>query len=333
MSQTIDVDTWEKLKLQVVREAGLVDDLLAYLSATIIGQEALLERLLIGLFGNGHILLEGFPGLAKTLAAKTLAQSIHAQFNRIQFTPDLLPADILGTMVYNMHTNEFKVRKGPVFSHFVLADEINRAPEKVQSALLEVMQEHQVTIGDTTYSLDMPFMVLATQNPIDQSGTYELPEAQMDRFMLKAMVSYPTLENERLIIRRNTLVNNIPPPAFDIKQVTRIQALVRDIHVDTKIESYILDIVFATRYPDKYRLQQLKPLIKFGSSPRGSISLAIAARAYAFLRKRAFVIPDDVKAIAHDVLRHRIGLTYNAIADNITTDIIIDEILKAIPLP
>jgi MoxR-like ATPase len=333
MDITPAVNEWEEVKNEVEVESAFVDDLLSYLRQTIVGQEALLERLLVGLLGNGHILLEGLPGLAKTLAIKTLAQAADAQFSRIQFTPDILPADILGTMVYNMHTNEFSVKKGPIFANFVLADEINRAPEKVQSALLEVMQEHQVTIGDSTYTLQEPFMVLATQNPVDQSGTYELPEAQIDRFMLKVLISYPTLDEERLIIRRNISPPAPGPAAFTVERILYAQSLVKKIYLDNKIEDYILNLVFCTRYPERYQLGNLKLYIKFGSSPRGSINLAIASRAYAFIKKRAFVTPEDVKAVVFDILRHRIGLTYAAIADNITTDYILQEIIKAVPAP
>lgn len=323
----------EIFEAEVIEATGVADNLLAYLKETIIGQEVLLERLLIGLLANGHILLEGLPGLAKTLAVKSLAQAISAKFNRIQFTPDILPADILGTMIYNINNNEFNVKKGPIFANFILADEINRAPEKVQSALLEVMQEHQVTIGNTTHYLESPFMVLATQNPIDQNGTYELPEAQMDRFMMKVVITYPSLEEERIIIRKNIEQELILDSSFTISQIHKLQAVVKKIHIDSKIEDYILNIIFCTRFPDNYSLSHLKSYIRFGSSPRGSINLARAARAYALLKKRTFVIPEDIKAIVFDVLRHRIGLTYSAIAENVTADIILKQILDAIPMP
>ncbi len=305
------------------------------LSKVIVGQHGMIERLLIGLLSNGHVLLEGVPGLAKTLSIKSLAQSIAANFSRIQFTPDLLPADIIGTMIYNQPKNEFMVRKGPIFSNFILADEINRAPAKVQSALLEAMQERQVTIGDTTYKLPEPFLVLATQNPIEQEGTYPLPEAQVDRFMLKVVVGYPSKAEEQLIIRQNTLGLN-PPTINNVATTTEIltaKELVRNIYVDEKIENYILDIVFATRYPEKYSLQKLKPLISFGGSPRASINLTLAAKAYAFLNKRGYVVPEDVRTICKDVLRHRIGLTYEAEAENINVEQIIDEILRTVNVP
>ncbi|WP_201986909.1 AAA family ATPase [Hymenobacter rubidus] len=304
------------------------------LKQTIIGQDDLLEKLLVGLFGNGHILLEGVPGLAKTLTVKALATAVSAQFSRIQFTPDLLPADILGTMIFNLHTNEFSVKKGPIFSNFVLADEINRAPEKVQSALLEVMQEHQVTIGGATYALAPPFLVLATQNPIEQGGTYELPEAQMDRFMLKVVISYPSLEEERIIVRKNLAPSPTALlPTFSLANIVRAQELVKRIYIDEKVEDYILNLVFCTRYPERYALAHLQSFIRFGSSPRGSINLALAARAYAFLQKRAYVTPEDVKYVALDVLRHRVGLTYAARAENMTSDAILQEILGRVPAP
>jgi MoxR-like ATPase len=305
------------------------------LSKVIVGQHGMIERLLIGLLSNGHVLLEGVPGLAKTLSIKSLAQSIAANFSRIQFTPDLLPADVIGTMIYNQPKNEFMVRKGPIFSNFILADEINRAPAKVQSALLEAMQERQVTIGDTTYKLPEPFLVLATQNPIEQEGTYPLPEAQVDRFMLKVVVGYPTKAEEQLIIRQNTLGLN-SPTINNVASTTEIliaKELVRQIYVDEKVESYILDIVFATRFPEKYNLQKLKPLIGFGGSPRASINLTLAAKAYAFLNKRGYVVPEDVRIICKDVLRHRIGLTYEAEAENINVEQLIDEILRTVNVP
>ena len=295
----------------------------------------MIERLLIGLLSNGHVLLEGVPGLAKTLAIKSLAQAVHAAFSRIQFTPDLLPADVVGTMIYNQSKNEFMVRKGPIFSNFILADEINRAPAKVQSALLEAMQERQVTIGDTTYKLEEPFLVLATQNPIEQEGTYPLPEAQVDRFMMKVVVDYPSKPEEQLIIRQNTLGLSFPPinPVASTSEILTAKELVRQVYLDEKVENYILDIVFATRYPDKYSLPKLKPLIGFGGSPRASINLALAAKAYAFLNNRAFVIPEDVRSISKDVLRHRIGLTYEAEAENVNVEQIINEILRVVNVP
>jgi MoxR-like ATPase len=318
---------------EVATAGVLVDDLLGFLGETIVGQEALLERIIIGLLADGHILLEGLPGLAKTLAVKTLAHTIDAKFSRIQFTPDILPADILGTMIYNINTNEFNIKKGPIFANFILADEINRAPEKVQSALLEVMQEHQVTIGSTTFFLDPPFMVLATQNPVDQNGTYELPEAQMDRFMMKVIITYPSLEQERLIIRKNINETSDREPPFTIHQIHHLRSIVNKIHIDTKIEDYILHLVFCTRFPENYSLGHLKGYIRYGSSPRGSINLARTARAYAFFKKRIFVIPEDIKAVVFDVLRHRIGLTYSAIAGNVTADDILMQILQAVPMP
>ena len=305
------------------------------LSKTIVGQHTMIERLLIGMLSNGHILLEGVPGLAKTLAIKSLAQTVHAQYSRIQFTPDLLPADVVGTMIYNQSKNEFYVRKGPIFSNFILADEINRAPAKVQSALLEAMQERQVTIGDTSYTLQEPFLVLATQNPIEQEGTYPLPEAQVDRFMLKVVVGYPTKVEEQIIIRQNTqaLLPATINAVASTQEVLIAKQLVREVYVDEKIENYILDIVFATRYPDKFNLTKLKPLISFGGSPRASINLALAAKAYAFLNKRGYVIPDDVRNVCKDVLRHRIGLTYEAEAENIHVEDIINEIMKVVQVP
>src|SRR5436305_6090082 len=301
----------------------------------IIGQNHMLDRLLIGLLSNGHVLLEGVPGLAKTLTIKSLSQAIHARFSRIQFTPDLLPADVLGTMIYNQQKNEFVVRRGPIFANFILADEINRAPAKVQSALLEAMQERQVTIGDTTYKLDEPFLVLATQNPLEQEGTYPLPEAQVDRFLMKVVVGYPTRNEEQLIIRQNVQGISSDP----VKQVVSVQEIitarnmVRDIYMDEKVEQYILDIVFATRNPASYKLENLAPLISYGSSPRGSINLAIAAKAQAFLNKRGYVVPEDVRSICNDVLLHRIGLTYEAEAENIAVTDVIGQILGKIDLP
>ncbi|MEN9570775.1 MAG: hypothetical protein RL172_2006 [Bacteroidota bacterium] len=315
--------------------AGFTTRINDELAKTIVGQQVMIERLLVGLLSNGHVLLEGVPGLAKTLAIKSLAKCVHAQYSRIQFTPDLLPADVIGTMIYNQAKNEFFVRKGPIFSNFILADEINRAPAKVQSALLEAMQERHVTIGDTTYKLEEPFLVLATQNPIEQEGTYPLPEAQVDRFMLKVIVDYPTKAEEQLIIRQNTLTLAQPTisPVASASEIIRAKELVRHVYVDEKVENYILDIVFATRFPDKYNLGKLKPVIGFGGSPRASINLALAAKATAFLNRRGYVIPEDVRSICKDVLRHRIGLTYEAEAENITAEQVINEILRVVNVP
>ena len=329
----MNAQVWEAFETEIVVAGEFADNLLVFLKKTIVGQEALLDRILIGLLANGHILLEGLPGLAKTLVVKSLAQTINAKFSRIQFTPDILPADILGTMIYNMANNEFTVKKGPIFANFILADEINRAPEKVQSALLEVMQEYQTTIGNTTYPVEPPFMVLATQNPIEQNGTYELPEAQMDRFMMKVIVTYPLFEEERIIIRRNAQDDNVAESFITPDEIIRIQLLVKNIHIDVKVEDYILKIIFCTRFPEQYSLPHLKPYIRFGSSPRGTINLAKAARAHAFLKKRAFVIPEDIKAVVFDVLRHRIGLTYTALAEHIDADNILNQIIAAIPMP
>ncbi|MCB0800645.1 MAG: AAA family ATPase, partial [Bacteroidales bacterium] len=304
------------------------------LDKVIIGQHYMLDRLLIGLLANGHILLEGVPGLAKTLAIKSLAQTVKADFSRIQFTPDLLPADLIGTMIYNQKQESFSVRKGPVFANFILADEINRAPAKVQSALLEAMQERQVTIGDSTHKLPEPFLVLATQNPVEQEGTYPLPEAQVDRFMLKVVITYPEKEEERLIIREN-LASEFPTAKTILKpeDIIRARSVVKEVYLDEKIENYILDIVFATRQPEKFGLPKFTPLIAYGASPRAGISLAIAAKAYAFIRRRGFVVPEDVRSLCADVLRHRIGLTYEAEAENITQDQIIAEILNTVEVP
>lgn len=332
------VQTSEDIRLlneKITQASGFVTRINDELSKVIVGQQSMIERLLIGLLSNGHVLLEGVPGLAKTLAIKSLAQAVHADFSRIQFTPDLLPADVVGTMIYNQAKNEFMVRKGPIFSNFILADEINRAPAKVQSALLEAMQERQVTIGDTTYKLTEPFLVLATQNPIEQEGTYPLPEAQVDRFMLKVVVNYPSKAEEQLIIRQNTLGLSFPPinPVASTSEILTAKELVRQVYLDEKVENYILDIVFATRFPDKYSLPKLTPLIGFGGSPRASINLALAAKAYAFLNNRAFVIPEDVRSISKDVLRHRIGLTYEAEAENVNVEQIINEILRVVNVP
>jgi MoxR-like ATPase len=332
------LQTAEDIRLlneKIQHSTGFVTRINDELGRVIVGQHTMVERLMIGLLSNGHVLLEGVPGLAKTLSIKSLAQAIHANFSRIQFTPDLLPADVIGTMIYNQAKNEFMVRKGPIFSNFILADEINRAPAKVQSALLEAMQERQVTIGDTTYKLDEPFLVLATQNPIEQEGTYPLPEAQVDRFMLKVVVGYPTKIEEQQIIRQNTLGIAMAPisPVASASEILSARELVRQVYVDEKVENYILDIVFATRFPEKYGLQKLKPLIGFGGSPRASINLTLAAKAYAFLNKRGYVIPEDVRSICKDVLRHRIGLTYEAEAENVNVEQIIDEILRAVNVP
>jgi MoxR-like ATPase len=332
------LQTAEDIRLlneKINHAAGFVTRINDELSKVIVGQQGMIERLLIGLLSNGHVLLEGVPGLAKTLSIKSLAQSIHADFSRIQFTPDLLPADVVGTMIYNQSKNEFFVRKGPIFANFILADEINRAPAKVQSALLEAMQERQVTIGDTSYKLPEPFLVLATQNPIEQEGTYPLPEAQVDRFMLKVVVGYPTKSEEQLIIRQNTLglVFETIHAVASTAEIITAKELVRQVYIDEKVENYILDIVFATRYPEQYQLSKLKPLIGFGGSPRASINLALAAKAYAFLNKRGYVVPEDVRSIAKDVLRHRIGLTYEAEAENVNVLDIIEEILKTVSVP
>lgn len=305
------------------------------LSKVIIGQQYMVDRLLIGLLSNGHVLLEGVPGLAKTLTIKSLAQAVDGKFSRIQFTPDLLPADVIGTMIYNQSKNEFMVRKGPIFANFILADEINRAPAKVQSALLEAMQEKQVTISEHTYKLEEPFLVLATQNPLEQEGTYPLPEAQVDRFMLKVLVGYPDKKEEQLIIRQQVQGLQLPTisKVVTTKEILESRDMVRQVYLDEKIEQYIIDIVFATRYPDQYGLAKMKSMISYGGSPRASINLALAAKAYAFMNKRGYVIPDDIKAIAKDVLRHRIGLTYEAEAENVTTEILIDDILRTIQVP
>lgn len=319
---------------KIERESAFIDLLIAEMNKTIVGQKHMIDRLLIGLLGQGHILLEGVPGLAKTLAINTLSKAVHGSFSRIQFTPDLLPADVVGTMIYNVKENDFTIKKGPVFANFILADEINRAPAKVQSALLEAMQEKQVTIGDTTHKLQKPFLVMATQNPVEQEGTYPLPEAQMDRFMLKTVIDYPKLEEERLVIRQN-LAGTVPVinPVVTLEQILRAQQTVKEVYMDEKIEKYILDIIFATRYPEQFRLESLKPYISYGASPRGSINLATAAKCYAFIRRRGYVIPEDVRAVVLDVLRHRIGITYEAEADNVTTVDIINKIVNEIEVP
>jgi MoxR-like ATPase len=319
---------------KIEKESAFVDLLTLEMGKVIVGQKHMVERLLIGLLGQGHILLEGVPGLAKTLAINTLSQAVAGSFSRIQFTPDLLPADVVGTMIYNIKANDFTIKKGPIFANFVLADEINRAPAKVQSALLEAMQEKQVTIGDETFVLDKPFLVMATQNPVEQEGTYPLPEAQVDRFMLKTVIDYPKIEDEQQIVRANLkgAFEDIKP-IVTIKQILSAQAAVREVYMDEKIEKYILDIIFATRYPEKYRLEELKPLISFGASPRGSINLATAAKCYAFIKRRGYVIPEDVRAVVHDVLRHRIGITYEAEAENVTSEDIISKIVNVIEVP
>ena len=324
----------QSINNKIEKESAFVDLLTLEMNKVIVGQKHMIERLLIGLLGQGHILLEGVPGLAKTLAINTLSQAVAGSFSRIQFTPDLLPADVVGTMIYNIKANDFTIKKGPIFANFVLADEINRAPAKVQSALLEAMQEKQVTIGDETFILDKPFLVMATQNPVEQEGTYPLPEAQVDRFMLKTIIDYPKLEDEQLIVRANLKgafekINAV----VSVKQILSAQAAVREVYMDEKIEKYILDIVFATRYPEKYRLPELKPLISFGASPRGSINLATAAKCYAFIRRRGYVIPEDVRAVVYDVLRHRIGITYEAEAENVTSEDIISKIVNVIEVP
>ena len=323
------------LNERIERESAFIDLLLLEMDKVIVGQRYMVERLIIGLLADGHILLEGVPGLAKTLAINTLAKAIDADFSRIQFTPDLLPADLLGTMIYNQKQESFIVRKGPVFSNFILADEINRAPAKVQSALLEAMQERQVTIGEQTFPLPSPFLVLATQNPIEQEGTYPLPEAQVDRFMLKLVVGYPKKEDEKRILRANIAPQGMAEPAKILHPDTILSArkVVREVYMDEKIEQYIIDIIFATRFPEQHNLADYKNLIAFGASPRASISLALASKAYAFIKRRGYVIPEDVRAVCHDVLRHRIGLTYEAEAENVTTETIITGILNAVEVP
>ena len=320
-------------KIQV--SSSFLDRLRLEVNKVLVGQQYMVDRLLVGLLGSGHILLEGVPGLAKTLTIKSLSQAINAKFSRIQFTPDMLPADVIGTMIYNQQENKFFVRKGPVFANFILADEINRAPAKVQSALLEAMQERQVTIGEHTYPLEEPFLVLATQNPLEQEGTYPLPEAQQDRFMLKVVIGYPKKEEEQIILRQNTQQIASAPinPVVAIREILDARQLVRRIYMDEKIEHYILDIVFATRYPDQYGLSSIKPLISYGGSPRATINLSLAAKAMAFLNKRGYVIPEDVRSIAADVLRHRIGLTYEAEAENVSMEDIIKQVLNAVKVP
>ena len=331
VNQNIDISA---LSQRIQEEGQIIDRLINEINKVIVGQDYMVRRLMIGLLGNGHILLEGVPGLAKTLAINTLSKAVNGDFSRVQFTPDLLPADVIGTVIYNMKENNFSVKKGPVFANFVLADEINRAPAKVQSALLEAMQERQITIGEETFKLDEPFLVMATQNPVEQEGTYPLPEAQMDRFMLKCVITYPSLEDERNIMRMS-LNNNFGKvePVVSLQDIVNAREIVKMIYMDEKIEQYILDIIFATRFPEKYNLSQLKPLISFGSSPRGSINLATAAKVHAFLMKRAFVIPEDIRAVVNDILRHRIGITYEAEAENMSTDDLINQIVNAIQVP
>ena len=319
---------------RIANESAFIDALQFEMNKVIVGQKHMVERLLIGLLGQGHILLEGVPGLAKTLAINTLAKAVKGSFSRIQFTPDLLPADVVGTMIFNMKENDFSIKKGPIFANFVLADEINRAPAKVQSALLEAMQEKQVTIGDETFVLDKPFLVLATQNPVEQEGTYPLPEAQVDRFMLKTVITYPKMSEEQMVMKQAmSQAYEKVNPVVTVKQILSAQAAVREVYMDEKIEKYILDLIFATRFPEKYHLESLKPLISFGASPRGSINLAMAAKCYAFIKRRGYVIPEDVRAVVHDVLRHRIGITYEAEAENVTSEDLINTIVNEIEVP
>lgn len=333
IEQQMNVDV-RAINEKIERESAFIDILTLEMNKVIVGQKDMIERLLIGLLGNGHILLEGVPGLAKTLAINTLSKAVQASFSRVQFTPDLLPADVVGTMIYNMKENDFMIKKGPIFANFVLADEINRAPAKVQSALLEAMQERQITIGDETFKLDEPFLVMATQNPVEQEGTYPLPEAQVDRFMLKVVIDYPKISDEQTIMRQN--LNNgfaTVNPVISVDQIIKAREAVNEVYMDEKIEKYILDIIFATRYPEKYNLANLKPLIGFGASPRGSINLAKAAKCYAFIKRRGYVIPEDVRAVVQDVLRHRIGITYEAEAENVTSVDIINSIINEVEVP
>lgn len=331
MAEAIDI---RELNVRIEQQSTFVTNLTTGMDRVIVGQKHLVDSLLISLLSDGHILLEGVPGLAKTLAINTLSQLIDAKYSRIQFTPDLLPADVVGTMIYSQKEEAFQVKKGPVFANFVLADEINRAPAKVQSALLEAMQEHQVTIGDNTFKLPTPFLVMATQNPIEQEGTYQLPEAQVDRFMLKVIIDYPTLEEEKKIMREN-LVGGLPQvmPVTTAEEIMRAREVVNQVYIDEKIEQYIADIVFATRYPDRYNLKELSDLITFGGSPRASINMAKAARAYAFIKHRGYVVPEDVRAVAHDVLRHRVGLSYEAEANNVTAEEIVSKIINKVEVP
>lgn len=331
MAEAIDI---RELNIRIEQKSAFVTNLVTGMNQVIVGQQHLIDSLLIGLLSDGHILLEGVPGLAKTLAIKTLSQLISAKYSRIQFTPDLLPADVVGTQIYSQKEEKFQVKKGPVFANFVLADEINRAPAKVQSALLEAMQEHQVTIGEETFTLPTPFMVMATQNPIEQEGTYMLPEAQVDRFMLKVVIDYPTLEEEKRVIREN-LSEHLPivTPVTSADDILEARSVVREVYIDEKIEQYIADIVFATRYPERYDLASLRQMITFGGSPRASINLAKSARAYAFIKRRGYVVPEDVRAVAHDVLRHRIGLSYEAEASNVNTEGIVSDIINKVQVP
>ena len=331
MAEMIDI---RELNMRIEQQSGFITNLVTGMNRVIVGQKHLIDSLLISLLSDGHILLEGVPGLAKTLAIKTLAKLMDADYSRIQFTPDLLPADVIGTQIYSQKEEKFQIKKGPVFANFILADEINRAPAKVQSALLEAMQEHQVTIGDNTFMLPNPFLVLATQNPIEQEGTYQLPEAQVDRFMLKVVISYPTIEEEKLIMREN-LKAELPmvSPVTSIDEIINARKVVNEVYIDEKIEQYIADIVFATRYPERYGLTDMKDFISFGGSPRASINLAKAARAYAFIKRRGYVIPEDVRAVVHDVLRHRIGLSYEAEAMNISSEEIINNIINKVEVP
>ncbi|NVJ63246.1 MAG: MoxR family ATPase [Flavobacteriaceae bacterium] len=330
-NKTIDI---AQINEKIAQESAFIDLLIQEMDKVIVGQRQMVERLLIGLLGQGHILLEGVPGLAKTLAINTLAKAVKGSFSRIQFTPDLLPADVIGTLIYNMKENDFSIKKGPIFANFVLADEINRAPAKVQSALLEAMQEKQVTIGDETFILDKPFLVLATQNPVEQEGTYPLPEAQVDRFMLKTVITYPKMNEEQIVMRQNLTGDyQQVKPVVSVKQILSAQEAVREVYMDEKIEKYILDLIFATRFPEKFNLEHLKPLISFGASPRGSINLAIAAKCYAFIKRRGYVVPEDVRAVVHDVLRHRIGITYEAEAENVSTEDIINSIVNEVEVP
>ena len=324
----------KSLNEKIQKESAFVDLLQIELGKVIVGQQQMLERLLIGLLGEGHILLEGVPGLAKTLAINSLSKAIKGSFSRVQFTPDLLPADVIGTMIYNIKENDFSIKKGPVFANFVLADEINRAPAKVQSALLEAMQERQVTIGDESFALKPPFLVMATQNPVEQEGTYPLPEAQVDRFMLKVIIDYPNKTDEQQIVRAQVSgTTNAIKPVVTTAQVIKVQKAAREVYMDEKIEKYIIDLIFATRYPEQYGLEDLKPLISFGASPRGSINLTTAAKCYAFIKRRGYVVPEDVRAVVHDVLRHRIGITYEAEAENITSEDIINRIVNVVEVP
>ena len=331
MTKKVNIDSINK---KIEKESSFIDLLTMEINKVIIGQKGMIDRLLIGLLGKGHILLEGVPGLAKTLAINTLSQSVKGSFSRIQFTPDLLPADVVGTMIYNIKENDFSIKKGPVFANFILADEINRAPAKVQSALLEAMQEKQVTIGDNTFNLPSPFLVMATQNPVEQEGTYPLPEAQIDRFMLKVVIDYPKIDEEQLIIKSNlTNSKEKVKSIVSTKQIEKAQNLISEIYMDEKIEKYILDLVFATRFPENYSLDSIKPLISFGASPRGSINLAIASKCYAFLQHRGYVIPEDVRSVIYDVLRHRIGLTYEAEAENVSTEDLLSKIINQVEVP